>query len=431
MKQRTTPPRTVQPRTLQPRLWAASVLSALLLGSALAQAVAPADASQVSPAPSAPVQPNSAQTSSAQAEPVPSSPGAQASSVQQGSAALPDSALAVRRILESRGLLGGPVPVPLPALRGLPISEEVLALLPHAVWGKATAQPGAAPAEEANPMTRPATEAGALAGLQAAPQSASAGASTDPKASTELPEEPAGEPADQSSPEPDVSTEMVTTETVTTAAVNMELPLTAPLPADAPLSAPAGAGAAEPTDSVPDASATGIAPAGPAPQFDAADAVDLSGAPSQTGEKPQQTSEEAQPSENILTALAADGRFGTFLNLAQLGKVEEAILSGPYTLLVPTDEAFAALDPAMLAAVQSDSRLAGYVLGYHVLPGSQTPGEATLTNVYGAQLPADLAVVGQAVSAGTSRAYALSRVVVPPELTEGGAPSPQDNPGAQ
>ncbi|GHG09015.1 hypothetical protein GCM10017783_22000 [Deinococcus piscis] len=374
--------------------------------------------------------------------------------IQTTSAAssLPESALAVRRILESRGLAGTPAPVGLPALRGLPIPDSLRALLPNAVWEQtsSTAASAGASAEAASMTTESASVATSVdpsdlsaAAVQGTPDMASTNTNTGTGTATGMETSPMTDTA-MTEAASGLTTENLSTGTVSsdaaasdTASTSAADSVTAPaadttsdaVQADTTVLGAAsvtGGGAVQPDTNVgtvpptanPTPAATNTAPAAseastrPAPALASAGVTSGQVAPSTSQAGAQKTD------TTILSALAADGRFSTFMELVKFADLESAILDDQYTLLVPTDEAFAALDPALLQAVKADPEVAGYVLGYHVVPGMKTPGQGTLTNVYGAALPADLKVTGKALTVGTSQAYALSSVIVPADLPQ-------------
>ncbi|MDO4264456.1 MAG: fasciclin domain-containing protein [Deinococcus sp.] len=316
------------------------LLSALLLGSATAQSTTAAtDAA------------GSSMTSDSTLQTTATQPA--------GTANLPESAQAVRRILESRGLLSSSAPVRLPAPRGLTISDSLRALLPNAVWDQA------APAQANMGEAGTGMMTGTMTGTMTQPATSDMGTDMD----TSMDQSGSG-----------------TTE---------------------PATATTGTNVVNPTvtgDAMTQPAASGMNQSG------------STGTPSGADQTQAQTTQ-AQSGQDILDALAADGRFTTFLSLLKFAGLEEALLDDEYTLLVPTDDAFAALDPTVVAAAKADPELAGYVLGYHVVPGRQTPGQGTLTNVYGEALPADLQVSGDAITAGGSQAYALNSVIMPADLT--------------
>jgi uncharacterized surface protein with fasciclin (FAS1) repeats len=85
----------------------------------------------------------------------------------------------------------------------------------------------------------------------------------------------------------------------------------------------------------------------------------------------------AQPTQNMLQILESSGRFTTLLTLLEAADLTTAVEQGrPLTLLAPNDDAFAALDPALVEAVLADPEgLMTDVLLYHVLPGWQNARE--------------------------------------------------------
>jgi transforming growth factor-beta-induced protein len=109
---------------------------------------------------------------------------------------------------------------------------------------------------------------------------------------------------------------------------------------------------------------------------------------------------EAAPVEataDAIDTLAADGRFGTLLSLIQAAGLTEILKGvGPFTILAPTDEAFAALPPAMLDYLKADLKLLKNVLLYHVIPAKVTSAEAAAANSAPTALP------GASLSIGTA-----------------------------
>jgi transforming growth factor-beta-induced protein len=77
------------------------------------------------------------------------------------------------------------------------------------------------------------------------------------------------------------------------------------------------------------------------------------------------------PPSNILAQLRADGRFGTLLSVLELTGLD-AVLAGndALTLFAPTDEAFAAVDPDVLADLVASRDALTAVLLYHVVGGA-------------------------------------------------------------
>lgn len=119
----------------------------------------------------------------------------------------------------------------------------------------------------------------------------------------------------------------------------------------------------------------------------------------------------AQDEEPIAAVAAADGRFTTLLTALDAAGLAETFSScdeGPFTVLAPTDDAFAAaladleLDPAALLA---DTELLTTVLTYHVVEGAVD--SATVATLDGASAPTlqgeeiTVAVDGDAISIGS------------------------------
>lgn len=99
---------------------------------------------------------------------------------------------------------------------------------------------------------------------------------------------------------------------------------------------------------------------------------------------------------------------------------------GPFTLLAPTDEAFAALDPDLLDKLFADEERLNNLLRYHVLRGRYTASDLTgldtVTTLNGSYLQLetddgvrlDEATVVQAdLAADNGIIHALDQVIVP------------------
>lgn len=301
-------------------------------------------------------------------------------------AKLPESALAVRQILARLGLLSGPTPATTAVLTDVTIPASLQSRLPGATW----------------------TPAGGLM-VNGVAVSSSAAVSTDGMApvtpsSMEMTPDMSTSSMDMTTP---VTTEpMVTPPKDTATPAPTDTSMTQPMVTEPAMTEPA---VAEPTVTPP------VDMTAPAPTTEAPAPTPAS---TPTTDAPATDTAELAEGDTILGALEADGRFGTFLELVEMADLQSAILGDDYTLLVPTDAAFEALDPAVLEAVRADAELAGYILGYHVVPGLHTPGSAPLTNVYSETLPADLKVSGEAISAGGSQAFAIDQVIIPADLQE-------------
>ncbi|MGV3709168.1 MAG: fasciclin domain-containing protein [Gemmatimonas sp.] len=88
----------------------------------------------------------------------------------------------------------------------------------------------------------------------------------------------------------------------------------------------------------------------------------------------------AQGVDIIETAKAA-GNFKTFEKaVAEAGLTNTLKGVGPFTVFVPTDEAFAKLPPGKLAALMKDKAALKEVLLYHVVTGSVNASEIAKLN---------------------------------------------------
>lgn len=74
---------------------------------------------------------------------------------------------------------------------------------------------------------------------------------------------------------------------------------------------------------------------------------------------------------DIVAILAADGSFSTLIELVTAAGLGDVLSGpGPLTVFAPTDEAFAQLDPAVLAALGADNQLLQTALTHHVVDGT-------------------------------------------------------------
>lgn len=98
--------------------------------------------------------------------------------------------------------------------------------------------------------------------------------------------------------------------------------------------------------------------------------------PASVEELSTQTITEAAGNVPILTTLtqALSGQLNPDVNLV------ETLDSGEYTVFAPVDDAFAALDPATVETLQTDSGMLTDILTYHVVPG-----ELTIDDIAGTQ----------------------------------------------
>ena len=121
-------------------------------------------------------------------------------------------------------------------------------------------------------------------------------------------------------------------------------------------------------------------------------------------EPPTPTTVIPQPDPNnpsVLDALKADPRFSTLVELLEAaGFTSDTTVLGPITLFAPTNDAFAAVDPATLDAIKSDPARLTELLSFHIVDAGITLSFlATLTSVptiYGE--PLTVTVAGDVVS---------------------------------
>ncbi|MEU3012206.1 fasciclin domain-containing protein [Nocardia asteroides] len=140
---------------------------------------------------------------------------------------------------------------------------------------------------------------------------------------------------------------------------------------------------------------------------------------------------EAMAQEPVGTA-AANNPLLTTLTAAVSGQLNpqvnlvDTLNSGEFTVFAPVDDAFAALDPATLETLKTDSALLTSILTYHVVPGRLAPDAVvgTHTTVQGSQvtvtesgdqLTVDKAgVICGGVDTANATVYLIDGVLTPP-----------------
>jgi uncharacterized surface protein with fasciclin (FAS1) repeats len=81
--------------------------------------------------------------------------------------------------------------------------------------------------------------------------------------------------------------------------------------------------------------------------------------------------------DDVLTTAEETGKYPTFIKLVNEAELTETLKTGgPYTIAIPTEEAFAALPKETLAALLADKTELARVLKYHVVPGIIAPDPA-------------------------------------------------------
>jgi uncharacterized surface protein with fasciclin (FAS1) repeats len=80
---------------------------------------------------------------------------------------------------------------------------------------------------------------------------------------------------------------------------------------------------------------------------------------------------------DVLNTAEETGKYPTFIELVnEAGLAETLKTGGPYTLAIPTEEAFAALPKETLAKLRADKTELARVLKYHIVPGIIAPDPA-------------------------------------------------------
>jgi uncharacterized surface protein with fasciclin (FAS1) repeats len=131
----------------------------------------------------------------------------------------------------------------------------------------------------------------------------------------------------------------------------------------------------------------------------------------------------------VADAAASAPKLTTFNRLISDAGLNDTLRgAGPYTLLAPSDEAFAALPAAQLAALSADKEQLKRVISYHVLPGRYDSSAVVNGNVKtlqgselemsksGSFVTVEDAMVTQAdLSAGNGVVHVIDRVLMPPK----------------
>jgi transforming growth factor-beta-induced protein len=131
---------------------------------------------------------------------------------------------------------------------------------------------------------------------------------------------------------------------------------------------------------------------------------------------------------NIVEVAQAAGNFQTLLAAAEAaGLVATLSGDGPFTVLAPTDEAFAALPEGTVEALLEDTELLTAILLYHVIPGevraeqvvqltsAQTVNGASVTiNVQNGTVRIDDAtVIATDIEASNGVIHVIDTVLIP------------------
>jgi len=97
---------------------------------------------------------------------------------------------------------------------------------------------------------------------------------------------------------------------------------------------------------------------------------------------PSDTTAPTAGTRSVIATATAAGSFNTFVAAIKTAGLTETLEGkGPFTVLAPTDAAFAKLPKAKLDALLKDQAKLKTILSYHVLPSNYTPAQlAKLTS---------------------------------------------------
>jgi uncharacterized surface protein with fasciclin (FAS1) repeats len=155
----------------------------------------------------------------------------------------------------------------------------------------------------------------------------------------------------------------------------------------------------------------------------------LSPAPPVSGSQPV-TSTTVGPTKTILELATSEGSLTTLLKLLDTANLTKT-LEGKraFTLVAPSDAAFAALDPATLDKISKDVTLLKAVLQYHIIPKRLTNTDVTtgtvvtvegsaLTLVAAGKLPTINGFkITRAAKALNGTIVIIESVLLPPDVT--------------
>ena len=130
---------------------------------------------------------------------------------------------------------------------------------------------------------------------------------------------------------------------------------------------------------------------------------------------------------NLIEVLPEAGDFATLIEALEAASLTEFLRGqGPFTLLAPTDDAFAALDQDVLNKLLADQERLNDLLRYHVLRGRYTfvdlEGISTVTTLEGSELQVDAedgvrldeaSVVESDIEADNGIIHVLDQIMLP------------------
>ena len=132
---------------------------------------------------------------------------------------------------------------------------------------------------------------------------------------------------------------------------------------------------------------------------------------------------------DILQTAKGAGIFNTLLAAVDAAGLTATLQGdGPFTVFAPTDDAFAAIDPAALNALLADPPALAAILTYHVVPGALEAADvlasSTLSTVNGADAAIsldndgnpridDAIIIGTDIEARNGIVHIIDRVIFP------------------
>ncbi len=119
---------------------------------------------------------------------------------------------------------------------------------------------------------------------------------------------------------------------------------------------------------------------GAAPETTAAAVETTEAAPETTEAAPETTSSDEAALGSIVDVATAAGNFTTLLAAVEAAGLTETLATTKFTVLAPTDEAFAKVDPAALEALLADPAALTAVLQGHLLPLPQDAATISIFN---------------------------------------------------
>ncbi len=138
-----------------------------------------------------------------------------------------------------------------------------------------------------------------------------------------------------------------------------------------------------------------------------------------------------RPAADIVDTAVKAGKFKTLVSLVKkAGLVSTLKGPGPFTVLAPTDAAFAKLPKALVKKVTSDKALLKKILTYHVIPGKvmstdlskmdakTVEGESIKVSVDPKPMFNNAGVVMADVAASNGVIHAIDTVLVPPSVAK-------------